>query len=1142
MNPTPDRDADAAARRRAVDPLRSVIVQAPAGSGKTSLLVERLLRLLARVDEPEQVVAITFTRKAAAEMRERVVRAIAAAAEPPPDDAPEHVRELHALAGCVRERSAARGWNLEQQATRLRIQTIDSFNHWLARHLPLSAPLGPALDIVDDATPLYLDAARATVAALETDASIAADLEALARLLNWDPREVTTQIAGMLGRRELWLPRLLHARAADGLRAASEALLESIAADALEHIRAALPDLPGRRLFAAVAEALARTPQDNPLAPLAGLSSWPAPGIGELEAWYATARLVLTEKASVRETLNIRNGFDKALKDAKQAALAALDAFGSDAVAVAALSRVRQLPVLRYTDEEWRAVEALCAVLLRAAAELQAVCSARGQADHAAVAAAAREALGDEDAPSDLALALDYRIQHLLVDEFQDTSAAQQQLLERLVAEWQPDDGRTLFCVGDPMQSIYGFREADVGLFLAAQRRGVGSLALQAEVLGANFRSSAAVLSWVNETFARLLPARDDFERGAVRYTPCLAMHAAAAGDGVHVHPLVDTDDDAAAEHIARLIESLRAERGGAERSIAVLVRSRAALPPLTRALTQAGVAFRGLELETLADRLAVRDLLSLARALLHGGDRVAWLAVLRAPWCGLGLPDLEVIAAAATETIWQALHEDAVVQALSGDGQARILRLRAVLAAARDDAGRRSLGDWVQSAWLALDGPATVIDAADLDSAATCFECLDRVERECDGPPEASLLEAALARLYAAPSGGGVPGAVEIMTIHRAKGLEYDVVILPDLNRRPRHEEQRLLYWHVLGSESGRRDLLLAPRGSGATPPDKSAGMPLHAWMRGLERARADFESGRLAYVAATRARRQLHLVATLETRRGRDGAVGLAKPASRSLLALFWPMVASDFETAFRALERRVLDAAEGPPLRRTGERLRLQRVGAPPPPLPDVSAGRFAASHGPPPGARPEFDWATEIASRIGTLLHAELHRIARGDLTLAAARGAGRGRYWREALGASGVPAEALEEAVRRVRDALEATAADPFGRSLLGNDWIESSSELALTSIDAGRVVSVKIDRTCVDREGVRWIIDWKSSRHEGADLEGFLASEMERYGPQLTLYSRLLARLDGRPQRLGLYFPLLGRWVERPRDGEGAAG
>ena len=130
------------------------------------------------------------------------------------------------------------------------------------------------------------------------------------------------------------------------------------------------------------------------------------------------------------------------------------------------LAARRELPPASYDDDEWRVLKALFVVLRLGAGELKFVFAERNAADYPEFAAAARQALGTRDEPTDTALALDARLRHVLVDEFQDTSEAQVRLLESLTAGWEPGDGRTLFLVGDPMQSIYRFRNAEVGLFL----------------------------------------------------------------------------------------------------------------------------------------------------------------------------------------------------------------------------------------------------------------------------------------------------------------------------------------------------------------------------------------------------------------------------------------------------------------------------------------------------------------------------------------------------------------------------------------------------------------------------------------------------------------------------------------------------
>ncbi len=1127
-------------RIEALDPQRSFIVQAPAGSGKTELLIQRYLRLLARAEAPEEIVAITFTRKAAGEMRSRVLQALGAARGPQPD-AP-HEALTWELAREALARDAELGWRIEEHPARLRIQTVDALCASLTRQMPVLSRFGAPPVIVEEASRLYREAARATLALLEEDAEAAPLVARLLMHLNNDTAQAERLIASMLARRDQWL-RHVATGALD--RAGLEAALARARLEGLRRVRSLAPthwEWTLVTLAGEAAERLAHGGTGSPILACQGLCAYPAADEAGLAAWLGLAELLLTREGGWRRRVTEAHGFpspskgsspeDRArLKEAKsrmEEVLAALSPFEAFRLALADL---RALPPPRYTDAQWEALEAIARLLPLAAGALRLVFQSRGEVDFIEVAQAALRALGDEEAPTDLALALDYRIRHLLVDEFQDTSLAQFELLRKLTGGWTPGDGRTLFAVGDPMQSIYRFREAEVGLFLRARQEGIGSLTLTPITLMTNFRSSPALVEWVNRAFAQVLPDAEDPATGAVPLTPSVPCPGRAPRTGrdedsraaVTVHPLFDRDEEAAM--VVGLVREAWAEDPA--QTVAILVRSRGHLSRVVPALRQAGLRFRAIEIEPLGERPVVQDLFSLTRALAHPADRVAWLAVLRAPWCGMTLSDLHALVGDAPEVDVASLMDDpARRQRLSEDGRRRLERVLPPLVHARSNARRGRLRDRVEAAWLALGGPACLEVPTDLEDARTYLDCLEELEQGGDLPDLTALAEA-LDRLFAAPD-GAADERLQVMTIHKAKGLEFDTVIVPGLGDAPRQEERRLMGWIVRPQPAGGADLLLAPIQETGAEQD-----PVYAYIARLDREQALNEAGRLLYVAATRAKRHLHLLGRAPLK-GREGGWEVGEPAQGSLLACLWPVVAQEYRRAAEwlpapamAAERRQ-GAGTSVPIDPLSRRLKADYVLPPPPPA--VAWERQAAAHS---VVEPvEFSWAGESARHVGTVVHRWLQRMGEEALQgWSEERIQGLLPAYRGELVRLGVPREELDRAAQRVAQALANTLADPRGRWLLGPHR-EARCEYRLTGVLDGALVDIAIDRTFVDEGGVRWIVDYKTGVHAGGDLEAFLDRERERYRAQLERYAALLAAAGLGPIRRGLYFPLLKGWRE----------
>ncbi len=1110
--------ADSDAREQALDVSRSFMVQAPAGSGKTTVLTQRYLRLLTTVDEPEQVLAITFTRKAAGEMRERVQKALEGGIEVCTDAD----RITLELATAVRSHAAARGWGIEESSARLRIQTIDAFNAYLANAMPVTSRTGFGRGIADAPADLYAIAARETLRYAESDPELRLPFERILRRLddNWSLLE--RLIAGMLARRAEWLPNLPQL-SGEALVPRIEQSLEAIVSEELGAAVAALP-----KEFVALASNAARIAAFHKAAEAhTDLAGWRDPGEAlsvhrrDLPRWRALRELALTKTGSVRSRFNKTDGFPADDPDARAMGVALGELLTRlDARQVGALEIIGALPNPVIPEEARAALDALAELLKMAAAQLSLVFNEQGECDHPEVAGAARRALTEDSSPTPLAERLGTRIAHILVDEFQDTSRDQYELLLTLTQDWSEGDGRTLFLVGDPMQSIYGFRHAEVGRFATVRAAGLGRVRLQSLELRRNFRSAPALVHWCNDVFARVFPQADDLRRSAVKHLASVAARSNLEGEPrlyrVDAQCGANGEAAAAAELIAGLVRTRPGE------SIAVLAGARTHLRAIRTELFARAVPFIGVNLEPLGDVAAVRDLEALTRALESPLDRVAWLAVLRAPFVGLTLPDLTVIADAARDgTVPAALSEN--FPGLSPDGMERLLRAKPLLLRAWQQRELEPRAHLVERTWLALGGPSACVQPNELASARRFLLALDEADRQrFSGRP--LDFEDLMYRLYAQDP--ALPGAVSLMTIHGAKGLEFDHVFVLGVGRRGRGDEARLLNWLELPRADGGDHLLMAPIRARDEQDEKDEDF-INPYIALLHRERAREERSRLAYVALTRARRSLHVY--LHPREADPDEEPRFSADKHTLLYNLWPALGGDI-AGLPVIEDSSAEAAlEIPPSAKQLRRRVVRRFVAPAAPADIAARGELVPLESEQEDI--EFSWVRQTARRVGTVVHETLERFGRGPLPAVADLPRMRPRL-ESRLQALGVEAEAARAGAERALAALCGTLEDPQGRWLFDAGHRDPQSELALTGMRGGHIVNAVIDRTFVTADGTRWIVDFKTSPHEGGDLAGFLDSEAQRYSGQLRRYVHLARELGPEPVRAGLYFPLLGAWRE----------
>ncbi|MCW8886976.1 MAG: UvrD-helicase domain-containing protein [Motiliproteus sp.] len=1117
-------------RQLCLDEGRSFSVRAPAGSGKTELLTQRVLKLLTKVQKPEEILCITFTRKAAAEMLDRILEGLKQA-KTPPTDLSEHKLQSWTLASQVLQRDQELSWKLLQNPSRLRILTIDGLCARLTKALPTQSQFGSQPEIAQDPHPLYQLAVHRLLAQLEDKDDIASALSQLLTHLDNRVDVMEQLLIAMLARRDQWLSFIGTGGSVRDARLILEQGLKRLLQDELQQLTDQL--LPYCSSFLAMADYAASNlqlePKGTAIESCLGLVSLPENQRSALNQWRGLSELVLKKDGDWRQKVDKRSGFiagtSKAEKEIAKQKKAEFYDLIEQLQAVPGLKerlqRVQILPADHYQDSQWQMLEALTLLLPNLVAQLLLVFAERGAVDYPQVTSAALTALGDDEFPTDLSLLLDYQIQHILVDEFQDTSSPQIQLLEKLTYGWQPGDGRTLFIVGDGMQSCYGFRDANVGLFLEARKHGIGQVSMTAADLSVNFRSQSGVVEWVNQIFAQAFPAEDDISRGAVSYENSNAFNPPLADPAVSVDVFLDFPDrQAEAQRILELVN--QAWQQDPQQSVAILVRNRNHLKEILPCLRQAGLRWQATDLDSLASRMWVVDMVSLLRARLNPADRIAWLAILRAPWCGLGNADLLAVAGkeGLEHCIWSRLQQYQQLP-LSADGQQRVARLVAILNQCWQQRRRKPLRLEIESCWLALGGPATLNSQSqrqDIDQLLQLIESHD-----CGGAlKDDCQFQRDLEKLFAAPDSDGDP-RLQVMTIHKSKGLEFETVILAGLDRAPRADEKRLLMWQQRLTCDGKQDLLLGPLA--ATGEDQD---PLYQYLKQEQQLKNQMEGTRLLYVGATRAIKRLHLVSHLNC----DSKGKPRAPSQQALLSAIWPYVKE--QATLHQCEEDLTMETESRKLtsiRRLPGHFQLPELDQSSP----LSAPPSFNSETEGPNL-PEQNWQ-ELPRHIGTLTHRILQQmVLNPELMCDPLRFEQFKPGWHSQLRQMGVTPQEANQAVSQIDQLLRNVLEDSRGRWIINQDHQHSACELELTYFNGFQAQQMVVDRTFVDDQGNRWIIDYKTAMAHGDSFSQFVSEEVERYKPQLTGYARAFLAMENRPIRAALYFPDSGHFEEVDLD------
>jgi ATP-dependent exoDNAse (exonuclease V) beta subunit len=1065
---------DGEQRKEATNPFASFIVQAPAGSGKTEILTQRYLRLLSTVSAPEQIIALTFTRKAASEMRERILISLQRAANNVGAQS-AHQQITLDFAKEALARSEALQWNLLQLPNRLKIITIDSLCQSINQSIPLLEKQISYSTITDIPVSHYLNAGRHCIQYAMQTKEYQAAIKIL--LLHVDNRQdrLLALFKNLLAQRDQWLIPLFRAKAQD--KSQFELALSLIEQHELTRFKTSLPSLLFEEMIRLAREVA--TIENNPASPRFILQHWYQLSQTDKDFTKALSQLLLTKEGQFRNAFDHHVGLKKGvcsnqeydrLKSQSKALLEQLKDYPDFQNA---LLQVSQLPAPEYDLEQWEVLQALFLILPLLIGHLHLLFTENNEVDFTAISQFALMALGDSEQPTDLALYLDNVIHHLLVDEFQDTSITQFELLSQLVQGWQAGDGKTLFIVGDPMQSIYRFRQAEVGLFFRAKEQGIGPVSLKSLELCTNFRSNASIVNWVNTHFVNLFPKQVDIESGAVSFHPSLHIKEDERSCGVHAFQFKSRAQEGI--HLIALIKHELETHP--EQSLAILVRSRTHLAEIIPLLRQHQIPYQGSDIDLLANLPHLRDLWSLTQALLLPANRLAWLTVLRSPYCGLSLDDIHCIASFNTkQSIYSTLLQLDTIQALSEEGHMRAQFFIHIMHQALSQRYQQRLSDWVLQT-LKLLHLDKILNQNQLNDLEQFWILLDKYEQD-GNLPEINEFLREFKSLYSKQS---TPSRLQVMTIHKSKGLEFDTVFLPGLGSQPNRGDSPMLRWLNLPTQNQGNLLLVSPiRGAHQESCD------LYDYLSKLDEEKSAYEAQRVLYVAVTRAKSRLYLL---------DGSTKSSKGSFLNLLKhqLFATQAAiNDTDEQLSSL----------PQIMKLPQAFYINQKDQP-------YLYRNA----------PTGKLKTDLPRLTGVITHTLLHWICDNH------PGTLEQIPWKLAhdeLNQLGFDKKTQQTAFETIQNNIIQLFTDSKGAWIIAKHANERN-EYEILVEHQNKIVTRIIDRT-FEEDGKLWIIDYKTGKED--------ETTKEQHQLQLNEYAHYLSSLSTLPIYCGLYYLSHGHWSE----------
>lgn len=1080
-------------RQQAIDPAHSYIVQAPAGSGKTELLMQRILMLLLTVQEPEEVMALTFTKKAVEEMRHRVIKTLAEAKAKTPITS-DHQQKSRHLAEAVLAHDDKHQWHLLDSPHRLNVSTLDALCLKLCQGSPKETLLPLDVSPLDNPTEVYKQAIQKKLTD-PNNQTLTEDLKTL--LLHCDNQYLTVErlLCQLLAQREQWLPLVMpYYHQPEHLKHACEQVIQHITQAHIDQVLKYLPVEYIDALWESTFFSKTQCEPENHWDPLNNLLTDEPE---HLSAWLYATNILLTKEGQWRSTRSINKtlGFSTDTPEEKkscQLLLETLSNLENQENLQQALAGLRHCPPLHYDKDSWLILKSCLMCLPEIVAQCHLLFQAMNQCDYVEISLAACRVL-DIDNATNKALILNHKISHILVDECQDTSLSQARLLELLTQHWDLSEHKTLFFVGDPMQSIYRFRQAEVSLFHQWQTHGLGHIALTPIQLSSNFRSEKPIVNWFNDQFKHIFPYDYAAQSGGIPYAMATAVKEASHQQPVTSYILADGDANQEAEKIIEMIHSTPEAE-----SVAILLQKRAQALPLIQAFKEHNIVFEASDIEPLSTHPLALDWLMCLRALCHFDDQVAWYGLLRSPICGATLNTLYELSEASQQ---QGLLDYLLDTSIKNQPAIEHLKQNVfqLLALTADTPLWRTM----EVAWHMLG----FSDYYQSQAAEVIFQQCQNLLKTLQWQGytfDANALFEALSKTYCESA---LSARVKLMTIHKSKGLEFDHVIIPGLQIKSRAEDKALITWQSIILENQPAQFCIAPLASKEQKQDK-----VYDYCRLIEKQKLAEERKRLLYVACTRAKSKLYLTCYLDRKNDKGNITEQFKPSQGSFAQMLWPYLCQETHiiepTTIETNQKQALPQLIQPTLTWLESYKPLKAK--------ETSQANHESNIV---IANAQSLMQQSAAQHLGDALHALCELIVKEGLQTNHNHAI---THIANQFSTHLINAHTLTE---KLQLALTTMQHDKHAQWLFA-DHANKHSEWLIIEKQKFSIKKHIIDYSFV-ADDIRWIIDFKSATPaKGESNELFLENQLSLYQSQLDRYKKALQLLgETREIQCALYFP-----------------